>query len=97
MFRNTIRLSTSLDPDQAQLFVRPDLGPNCLQRSAADDKICCVSDDFHTPMSTPPSEAMDEDTGEQTMNITDLSQLDLSESQFYDKLYDRYVINHCPN
>ena len=54
-----------------------------------------VSDDFHTPMSTPPSEAMNE--GEQTMNITDLSQLDLSESQFYDKLYDRYVIHHCPN
>ena len=56
-----------------------------------------VSDDFHTPMSTPPSEAMDEDTGEQTMNISDLSQLDLSESQFYDKLYDRFVISHCPN
>ena len=24
-------VSNSFDPDQAQLFVRPDLGPNCLQ------------------------------------------------------------------
>ena len=24
-----IRVSNSLDPDQARLFVRPDLGPNC--------------------------------------------------------------------
>ena len=31
-FRNTIKVSKSLDPDQAQHFVRPDLGPNCLQR-----------------------------------------------------------------
>ena len=29
-FGNTIRVSNSLDPDQAQHFVRPDLGPNCL-------------------------------------------------------------------
>ena len=29
--RNTIRVSNSLDPDQARHFVRPDLGPNCLQ------------------------------------------------------------------
>ena len=28
----------SLDPDQAQHFVVPDLGPNCLQRLSADDK-----------------------------------------------------------
>ena len=27
-------LSHSLDPDQARHFVRPDLGPNCLQRFA---------------------------------------------------------------
>ena len=25
-------MSNSLDPDQAQHFVAPDLGPNCLQR-----------------------------------------------------------------
>ena len=28
---NTIRVSSSLDPDQARHFVGPDLGPNCLQ------------------------------------------------------------------
>ena len=31
-------VSNSLDPDQAQHSVGPDLGSNCLQRSAADDK-----------------------------------------------------------
>ena len=36
-FRITIRVSNSLDPDQAQHFVEPDLGPNCLQRLSADD------------------------------------------------------------
>ena len=35
-FFNTIRVSKSLDPDQAWQFVRPDLGPNCLQRLSAD-------------------------------------------------------------
>ena len=34
---NTIRMSNSLDPDQAQRFVGPDLGPNCLPRLSADD------------------------------------------------------------
>ena len=29
-FRNTIRMSDSLDPDQAKHFVGPDLVPNCL-------------------------------------------------------------------
>ena len=29
-FRNTIRVSNSFDPHQAQHFVGPDLGPNCL-------------------------------------------------------------------
>ena len=29
-FSNTIRVSDNLDPDQAQHFVGPDLGPNCL-------------------------------------------------------------------
>ena len=32
-----MRVSNSLDPDQAQHFVGPDLGPNCLQRISADD------------------------------------------------------------
>ena len=35
-FRNTIRVSNRLDPDQARHFVEPDLGPNCLQRLSAD-------------------------------------------------------------
>ena len=37
-FRNYIRMSKSLDPDQAQHFVGPDLGPYCLQRLPANDK-----------------------------------------------------------
>ena len=36
-FRNMIRVSNILDPDQARHFVGPDLGPNCLQRFSADD------------------------------------------------------------
>ena len=35
-FRNTIRMSNNLDPDQARRIVGPDLGPNCLQRFSAD-------------------------------------------------------------
>ena len=31
-FRNTIRVSNSLDPDQDRHSIGPDLGPNCLQR-----------------------------------------------------------------
>ena len=38
IFTNTIRVSKSLDPDQAQCFVRPDLGPNGFQRLSADNK-----------------------------------------------------------
>ena len=37
-FRNTIRMSNRLDPDQARNFVGPDLDPNCLQRLLAADK-----------------------------------------------------------
>ena len=29
-FRNTVRVSNALDPDQIQGTVSPDLGPNCL-------------------------------------------------------------------
>ena len=36
--RNTIRVSNSLDPDQDQCFVSPDLGTNCLQRLPVDNK-----------------------------------------------------------
>ena len=40
-FRNTIRVSNSLDPDQDQLSVGPDPGPNSLQRLCADGKSRC--------------------------------------------------------
>ena len=36
--KNTIRLSNSLDPDQGQHSVGPDLGPDCLQRLSAGGK-----------------------------------------------------------
>ena len=35
-FRNIIRVSNSLDPDQARLLVGPGLDPNCLQRLSID-------------------------------------------------------------
>ena len=35
--KNSFRVSNSLDPDQAEHFVGPDLGPNSLQRLLADD------------------------------------------------------------
>ena len=34
----TIRVSNSLDPDQARHYVGPDLDPNCLQRLSADNE-----------------------------------------------------------
>ena len=37
-------MSNSLDPDQARHFVRPDLGPNCLQRLSADDKAATIGE-----------------------------------------------------
>ena len=37
LFLNIIRVSKGLAPDQHQHSVRPDLGPNCLQRLSADD------------------------------------------------------------
>ena len=37
-FRNTIRLSNRLDPDQDRQNVGPDLGTNCLHKLSADDK-----------------------------------------------------------
>ena len=33
-----MRVSNSLDPDQARHYVGPDLDPSCLQRLSADDK-----------------------------------------------------------
>ena len=45
--RNTIRVPNSLDPDQDQYYVGPDLGANCLQRLSAEKKVaasfcCCL-------------------------------------------------------
>ena len=34
--RNTFRVSNSFDPDMTWHFVRPDRGPNCLQRLSAE-------------------------------------------------------------
>ena len=39
-FRNTIRVSNCLDPDQDRRTVGPDLDPKCLQRLSVDDKTC---------------------------------------------------------
>ena len=36
-FRNTFRVSNSLDPDQARHFVGPELDPNCWQSLSADN------------------------------------------------------------
>ena len=36
-FRDTIRVSNRLDPDQSRHSVGPDLGPNYLQRKSPDD------------------------------------------------------------
>ena len=38
-FRNSIRVSNGLDPDQDRCYVSPVLGPNCLQRLSADEKV----------------------------------------------------------
>ena len=35
--RNMIRVSSSLDTDQARQKVGPDLGPNCLHKLSAED------------------------------------------------------------
>ena len=44
----TIRVSNSLDPDQARHLVGPDLGPNCLQRLSADNKSSLVGKELDT-------------------------------------------------
>ena len=36
IFRNNIRVSNSLDPDQARYYVEPDLGTNGLQGLSTD-------------------------------------------------------------
>ena len=46
-FRDTIRESNSLGPDQARQSVGPDLGPNCLQRLSAGDKKSPILSNYH--------------------------------------------------
>ena len=36
-FRNAIKMSNGMDPDQVRRLVGPDLGPNCLQILSVDD------------------------------------------------------------
>ena len=43
-FRNTVRVSNSLDPDKNRNFVGPDLDSNCLKRLSADDKVSTSKD-----------------------------------------------------
>ena len=45
-FRNTIRVSNCLDPDQDRHYVGPVLGPNGLQRLSADDKSLLARKEF---------------------------------------------------
>ena len=45
-FRNTIRVSTSLDPNQDRQSVSPDLGPNCLQMLSADKKVAAARNEL---------------------------------------------------
>ena len=49
-FRNTIRVSKGWDPDQDRHSVGPDLGPNCLQRLSADNKVATSKDEFISEM-----------------------------------------------
>ena len=44
--RNTFRVSNSLDTGQDRRFVGPDLGPNCLQRLSADERVLIASSDL---------------------------------------------------
>ena len=41
-FKNNIRVSNCLDPDQDGHSFSPNLGPNCLYRLSAEDKSCCL-------------------------------------------------------
>ena len=49
---NTIRVSNSLDPDQARWNVGPDLGPNSLQKLSADDTRGPKSKEIHAHLRT---------------------------------------------
>ena len=49
-FRNTIRVSNSLDLDQDRRSVGLDLGPNCLQRLSPDNESRRKQGNSETPM-----------------------------------------------
>ena len=51
-FFNTIHVSNTLNPDQARHFVGPDLGPNCLQRLSADNKVALSGKELNTKQLT---------------------------------------------
>ena len=54
-FRDTIRVSNSLDPDQDQQIVGSGFGPNCLQRLSALMRLqvaCLVPPLTYQPMSS---------------------------------------------
>ena len=42
--RNTVKVSNGLNPDQDQHFVGPDLGPICLQRLSAEEKVDAIKE-----------------------------------------------------
>ena len=44
----SLRVSNSLDPDQARHYVGPGLGPNYLQRLSADDKLLLADKELNT-------------------------------------------------
>ena len=44
---NAIRVSNDMDPDQDRHFVGLDLGPNCLQRLSADDKVATCKEGWN--------------------------------------------------
>ena len=45
-YHQMIRVSNSLDPDQARHFVGPDLGPNCLQNCKSYQQMTKVGKDL---------------------------------------------------
>ena len=45
-FKNTFRVSNYLDPVQDRHPVGPELGPNCLQRSLAEDKVAASKEEL---------------------------------------------------
>ena len=51
-FRITIKVSNSLDTDKIQLFVGPDLDPNCLQNFFLQDKTNRQRVNLHTQQSS---------------------------------------------